>query len=216
MGRAQKESREVARCPPPAALPDKPPHLRGRCAFLTARSGSQQIPGYQTHDGVPPGAGLVGGSERCSSPPRGGSPGVRPRTRGSCPTIRRSETGPHTETSVGSMCQVDTTGEREDRRTRGRWRRTGRAGGAVRGRLRGWAFKADALRVGTTIDGVAGRARRGVCRSASPHERRNRLRRVNSKRKTKTGPNTASVVPTAVVNTPDTSLSSIIRRPRSR
>ena len=32
------------------------------------------------------GAGLVEEGERCSSPPRG-SPGVRPRTRGSCPPI---------------------------------------------------------------------------------------------------------------------------------
>ena len=34
----------------PEVSPDKPPHLRGRCAFPTARSGSQQIPGYPTQD----------------------------------------------------------------------------------------------------------------------------------------------------------------------
>ena len=55
LGRAQKESREVARCPAAGGSPDKPPHLRGRCAFLTAKIGAvKQNPAYQTHGGVPP------------------------------------------------------------------------------------------------------------------------------------------------------------------
>ena len=83
LGRAQKESREVARLrraggyvPHPAGggSPDEPPREVNRSPVI--RPTAVCLRGSRSRRG----------SERCSSPPRG-SPGVRPRTRGTCPTI---------------------------------------------------------------------------------------------------------------------------------
>ena len=84
LGRAQKESRDVARCPPPAALRIKLPHLRGRCAFLTSRSGSQQIPrlsdpGPRRNRGPIDQAGRRGRAEPAAS--RRSCTTIRPRSQ---------------------------------------------------------------------------------------------------------------------------------------